>query len=251
MNALATLVAERIAHDHGWSGVFGLAGAVGTVGALLAMLLREPTRQIEPARELATPGDIFRERLPALWAGVAGGAAFGVMFTFVPPFALKLGELLVSPLFAGYTASALALRLLFGSLVDRVGRARVAVAALAFYALVVASTAALSPGWLGALGLAFGLAHGAYYPSVNALALENASHQQRGTISGYFNASFNAGVLLVTSCFGHVAQTYGYPTIFVLVAVITATGCPLLYAQIRRKSWLDRPHLQPVPPSNR
>lgn len=251
MNAVATLVAERIAHDFSWSGVFALAGAFGTVGALLALLLREPVRKLEPAPKLAAPGAILRERLPALWAGVAGGAAFGVMFTFVPPFALRLGELHVSPLFAGYTASALALRLLFGNLVDRIGRARVAVAALAFYTLVVASTAALAPGWLGVLGLAFGLAHGAYYPSVNALALENASHHQRGTISGYFNASFNAGVLLVTFCFGQVAQAYGYPTIFVLVALITATGCPLLYAQIRRKSWLARPHLQAVPPSDR
>jgi MFS family permease len=244
MNAAATLVAERIAHAYGWPSVFATAGVVNFVGLLLALSLRERARKVEPAAMLATAGAIIRERLPALWAGVAGGAAFGVMFTFAPPFALSLGEIHVSPLFTGYTVSALSIRLLFGNLADRIGRARVAAAALAFYTLVVASTAALATGWLFVLGLGFGLAHGAYYPSVNALALENASHRQRGTISGYFNAAFNGGVLLVTFCFGHVAQAYGYPSIFLLVALITATGCPLLYNQMRRKSWLAQPHLR-------
>jgi MFS family permease len=179
--------------------------------------------------------------MAVLWAAVAGGAAFGVMFTFTQPFALSLGDTHVGPLFAGYTVTALLVRLAFGRLADRLGRARVAGAALAFYALVVGATAALAPGWLWPLGLALGLAHGAFYPSLNALALEEATHQQRGTITAYFIAAFNVGVLLVTLCFGQIAQAYGYPLIFLLIALLTASGCPLLFRQVRRKSWLTRP----------
>lgn len=252
MNAIATLAAERIAHDFGWRAVFVSAAAAGCAALLLALTLREPPlaggagERSERDREARPqPSHAATEpqpsRWPVLWASAAGGAAFGVMFTFTQPFALSLGEARLSPLFTGYTASALLVRVAFGSLADRLGRARVAAAALAFYALVVAATAALTPGWLGAVGLAFGLAHGAFYPSLNALALEGASHHQRGTISAYFSAAFNAGTLVVTFCFGHMAQAFGYPSIFLIGALLTASGCPLLWRQTRRKPWLARP----------
>ena len=240
MNAIATLVAERIAHHYGWQGVFLASAGAGLITLALALTLREPRHQALPAA--ASPGSLegdtyqaLRSRGPVLWAAVAGGAAFGVMFTFTQPFAISLGDTHVGPLFAGYTASALLVRLAFGSLADRLGRARVGAAALAFYALVVASTAGLAPGWLWLLGLAFGLAHGAFYPSLNALALEGATHQQRGAITAYFIAAFNAGVLVVTFGLGQVAEAYGYPTVFLLVALLTASGCPLLFGQMRRK----------------
>lgn len=254
MNAIATLLAEHLALHFGWPAVFISAAAAGALATLLAVGLRE--RQPSPLRAhspggatggahpvggrdaSSAPFGALRERLPALWAAAAGGAAFGVMFTFTQPFALSLGDTHVGPLFAGYTAAAIAVRLLFGGLGDRFGRAKVSGVALGFYALVVAATAALEPGWLGGLGLAFGLAHGAFYPSANALALEGTSHEQRSTITAYFIAAFNAGVLLVTYGFGQVAQAYGYPAIFLLTALITATGCPLLYGQMRRKSWV-------------
>ena len=179
-------------------------------------------------------------RLPVLWAAAAGGAAFGVMFTFTQPLALSLGDTNISPLFAGYTAAALVVRLAFGTLADRLGRARVGGAALAFYSLVVAATAGLQRGWLGVLGLGFGLAHGAFYPSLNALALEGVAREERGMVGAYFNAAFNGGVLLVTFCFGQVAQAYGYRVVFLLVACLSASGCFLLLSQAR-KSLLTRP----------
>jgi MFS family permease len=175
-----------------------------------------------------------------LWAAAAGGAAFGVMSTFTQPLALSLGDTNISPLFAGYTAAALLVRLVFGNLADRLGRARVGAAALAVYTLVVASTAGLAPGWLSVLGVGFGLAHGALYPSLNALALEGAAREERGTLGGYFNAAFNGGVLLVTYCFGQVAQAYGYRVVFLLVAGLAGTGCFMLRGQVR-KSLLARP----------
>ena len=241
MNAVATLVAERIAHDFGWHAVFAAAGVSGIVGACVALFLREPDRQAKavpatPAPRAPAPSS----RLAVLWAAAAGGAAFGVMFTFTQPLALSLGDTNISPLFAGYTAAALLVRLVFGNLADRLGRARVGGAALAVYSLVVAATAGLARGWLGVLGVGFGLAHGAFYPSLNALALEGVQREQRGTVGAHFNAAFNAGVLLVTFCFGQIAQQYGYRVIFLLVACLSASGCFALWGQAR-KAWLTRP----------
>ena len=241
MNAVATLVAERIAHDFGWHAVFASAGASGILGALVSLLLREPARrpQAGPTREVPRAA-LLGSRLPVLWATLAGGAAFGVMFTFTQPLALSLGDTNISPLFAGYTAAALLVRLVFGNLADRLGRARVGGAALAVYSLVVATTAGLSRGWLGVLGLGFGLAHGAFYPSLNALVLEGVEREQRGTVGAYFNAAFNAGALLVTFCFGQIAEQYGYRVVFLLVACLSASGCFVLWGQAR-KAWLTRP----------
>lgn len=244
MNAVATLIAERIAQNFGWHAVFTAAAISGLCGAGISLLLREPQRatqrgkpsQLHDAASAGIPG----ARLAAMWATVAGGAAFGVMFTFTPPLALSLGDRNISPLFAGYTVAALAVRLLFGTLADRLGRARVAGAALALYSLVVATTAGLSHGWLSVLGLAFGLAHGAFYPSVNALALEGVGREQRGTVGAYFNAAFNGGVLIVTFCFGQIAQQYGYRIVFLLVACLSVSGSFALWSQ-SRKSLLVRP----------
>jgi MFS family permease len=234
MNAIATLIAERIAHSFGWHAVFITAAVSGLLGALLSLGLPEPKAKAiaEPLR--ATHGHLMSQRVPVLWAAVAGGAGFGVMFTFTQPLALSLGETNVSLLFAGYTAAALFVRLAFGTLADRVGRARVGVAALAVYTVVVATTAGLGRGWLGPVGLGLGLAHGAFYPSLNALVLEGVAREARGTIGAYFNAAFNVGVLVVTLGFGQVAEAYGYRIVFLLVACLTVSGCFVLSRSIRK-----------------
>jgi MFS family permease len=162
------------------------------------------------------------------------------MFTFTQPLALSLGDKNISPLFAGYTIMALAVRLMFGKLADRFGRARVSGAALALYSLVVATTAGLSQGWLGVVGLGFGVAHGVFYPALNALALEGVARGARGTVGAHFNAAFNGGVFIVTFCFGQIAQAHGYRIVFLLVAGLTVTGSFALWSQAR-KSWLARP----------
>jgi len=239
MNAIATLVAERIAHDFGWPAVFTAAAVSGTLGALLSVLLPEQQRQPTVAA-LPRSARTSTARLAVLWGAVAGGAGFGAMFTFTQPLALSLGDTNISPLFSGYTAAALLVRLGFGNFGDRFGRARVGGVALGVYALVVAATAGLARGWLGFLGLGFGLAHGAFYPSLNALVLEGVRREERGLVGAYFNAAFNSGVLLVTFCFGHVAQSYGYRVVFLVVAAITCSGCFLLLSPAR-KAWLARP----------
>ncbi len=241
MNAVATVVAERIAQAYGWHAVFEAATLSGVAGALTSLCLREPRRLLERLPAAPKPAlEPTPSRIPVLWAAAAGGAAFGVMFTFTQPLALSLGDTTISPLFTGYTLAALLVRLGFGNLGDRFGRARASAGALLIYSLVVAATAGLTRGWLGALGLGFGVAHGAFYPSLNALALEQAPREKRGMVGAYFNAAFNAGTLLVTFCLGQVAQSYGYRVVFVLVALLSVTGCFALLGQPRRPA-LARP----------
>ena len=241
MNAVATLIAERIAQTYGWNGVFYSAAVAGLLGAVITLFLREPpAKPKRAAGALAARSSLPTSRLVVMLAAVAAGAAFGAMFTFTQPLALSLGDTKMGPLFAGYTVTALGVRVFFGSAADRFGRARVSGLALAFYSLVVAVTAGLSRGWLGVVGLGFGLAHGALYPSLNALALEGVEREQRGMVGALFNAAFNAGVFIVTFCFGQIAQAYGYRVVFLLVACFSVSGSFLLWAQ-SRKPLLTRP----------
>lgn len=235
MNAVATLVAERIASAFGWHAVFITASVSGLSGAVLALGLPEPRHAPASQRPKAAEATA-NQRFPVFWAAAAGGAGFGALFTFTQPLAISLGDANVSPLFAGYTFAALFVRLAFGNIADRFGRARVGGVALAVYTLVVASTAGLARGWLGPLGLGFGLAHGAFYPSLNALALEGVERDARGSVGAYFNAAFNVGVLLVTFGLGHLAEAYGYRVVFLLVAVLTVSGCFALAWQIRARA---------------
>ncbi|RYZ01403.1 MAG: MFS transporter [Myxococcales bacterium] len=235
MNAIATLIAEAVAAQLGWNAVFYAAAASGFAAALLSLFLREPERAAASASsQLEAPLKPAVRRHAVLWGAAAGGAAFGALFTFTQPLALSLGDSNMSPLFGGYTAAALLVRLGFGNLADRVGRARVGGGALGVYALVVAMTAGLARGWLAPLGVGFGLAHGAFYPSLNALALEGVARGERGSAGAWFNAAFNTGVLLVTFCFGHVAQLYGYRSVFLVVACLCAGGCFVVLGQSRK-----------------
>ena len=241
MNAVATLIAERIAQSVGWHGVFYTAAAAGAAGAVVTLFLREPPAKPKlAARSLLPSGSLPTSRSVVMFATVAAGAAFGALFTFTQPLALSLGDTNMGPLFAGYTVMALGVRVFFGSAADRFGRARVSGWALGFYSLVVAVTAGMGQGWLGVVGLGFGLAHGALYPSLNALALEGVEREQRGMVGAHFNAAFNAGTFLVTFCFGQIAQAYGYRVVFLLVACFSVSGSFLLWAQ-SRKSLLTRP----------
>lgn len=232
MNAIATLAAERLADSYGWHAVFRAAALSGLIGSLLALALREPQHRVATSEDAAITPAPHQPRV--LWATAAGGAAFGAMFTFTQPLALSLGDTNISPLFAGYTCAALLWRLCFGAAADRFGRARIGSAALGVYSVVVLATAGLARGWLMIVGLGFGLAHGAFYPSLNALALQGVARAQRGTVGAYFNAAFNAGVFIVTFCFGQVAQLYGYRVVFLLVACLSASGSFALLSRGRR-----------------
>jgi predicted MFS family arabinose efflux permease len=67
--------------------------------------------------------------------------------------------------------------------------------------------------------------------------------EERGSVGAYFNAAFNAGVLVVTFCFGQIAQVYGYRVVFLLVACLSGSGCFMLWSQAR-KAWLARSSLR-------
>ncbi len=224
-NAIAPASGEFIADRYGWSAVFLAGGGAAFVAALLALGIREPRTALtsKPA-EHAEPSALTQVLQPvragAFVCSFAVGSAFGVMFTFTQPYALLLGADKVSSFFVGYTATALCVRLLLGSVADKIGRRPIALVALALYGLVACMTSQLRPSLLFAVGASLGFAHGLIYPALNALAVDGVSRARRGAVMTYFLGCFNAGFAFWVMGMGVVAKAYGYPVLFLATGLL-------------------------------
>jgi MFS family permease len=221
-NAIGPGLAEPAADAWGWRPVFLVSALCSCLAALGVWALAEPARA---QRLPVAQARLFEPRsLTLLYVSIVTGIAFGTVVTFYQPLALQLGMDKVGGLFIGYTLSALGVRVLFGSWLDRFRRQQLALSAAALYSLVVIATAGLQPGWLFPLGLALGLAHGTLYPVLNALVLDGADLDLRGALLTYFGGSFNIGMVLSTLGFGALAGHIGYRGVFVLAGLLTLTS---------------------------
>lgn len=221
-NAIGPGAAEPLAAARGWTTVFIASSVCACLATIGSLALRQP----HPARA--------RSRLPLrlaaprqrglLYACMVTGFSFGCIVTFYQPLALSIGISEVRDLFIGYTLTALGVRLLFGSWLDRFERRRVAMIASAGYALVVLATAGLGHIGLLPLGLALGLSHGALYPVMSALFIEGSQDGVRGALMTYFGGAFNLGMVLSTLGLGAVAAHVGLRGVFVLSGLLAFTG---------------------------
>lgn len=230
MNAVSTMIAEPLATRYGWHVVFELGAAAGLTALALSFMMREaPPRARDLVATPDAPGAHARTGLaPILVTAVLVGAVFSAMFQFVQPYALGLGAHEVSGFFLGFTTSAVACRVLLGSLGDRHGHRRVSVFTLAGYALCALVTARMQPGLLVLYGFAFGAAHGVLYPTMSALVLEGLSARRRGLGLVLFNGAFNLGAAGGGLAWGTMAQRLGYPALYLTAAATASLATAVL-----------------------
>jgi MFS family permease len=228
MNAIAAYSTERLADVFGWGVAYEVAGGF----TLLAFALTSsipPVRAdtaFEPAPTSASaPGSTGGVTVAAL----AAGAAFATIATFTQPFVISLGATDVAPLFIGYTATALIVRLGFGSYMDRWGRRRTALWSLSLYAVAVLAAALVRPSLLFPFGLVFGAAHGVLWPSINALAVERAEAGRSGSALTRLHAMFGVGAMGAVWGIGWLVGAIGYSLSFVIAAVFVACGAATLH----------------------
>ncbi len=228
-NGLAPNLLEPVAESSGWAPVFLCSAAASALSFALAFALVEPGYRDDSAPGAAEPAVLPLRRLaPILVAATMAGSAFGTILTFYQPFALSLGIDRVSGFFLGFTAAALAARIFLGGLADRFGRLKISVVALVLYGSAAVAMAGLRPGMLEALGVALGLAHGLFYPALNALAVSVAPSGARGRVMSFFGGAFSAGfatsVWVLSLAVGHT----GYPAIFIAAGLLVHASATLL-----------------------
>lgn len=231
-NALAPLVVEPLVEQLNWNAAFIGSGIIALVALLIV------PRMIDPkAPTLVSTHEIPASRavLRVHYGSFMMGAGLGAMFTFVQPFALAQGATQVGQFFLGYVATAVGIRVLLGHLTDRVGPRRVSAYSLAFYGLVLFSTAWLTKDLLIFAGAGLGVAHGFCYPALSATGLFMTKAAQRPVFMGWFACAFNGGFAITVLLLGPVADRFGYPTLFVTVGGLIATAVPPLLQSKARK----------------
>lgn len=196
----------------GWHWVF-VSGAVGGgIGALIALFLPRADR----SETAVTPGSL--SAFPILLAIGFAGFGFGSVWTFLADYTDRVGVGEVTPFFAPYVLAAIATRIFFGHLADRLGRRTVAVPALLVHALALLLLSQLASLWqLVATGSLFGLAHGFYYPALQAMVVERSPVSAARAIAA---ATFAFGFGITASAFGlgALAKALSYSPIYLVAA---------------------------------
>ncbi len=217
-NALAPAAGEWIADAFGWTAMFAATAAVGALSGVLLLAVHEHPHGRGPAHKVPGLRSVFARPglAPVLVACGLAGVTFGAMFTFHQPYALSLGIERVSDFLVAYAIAAVFVRAVLGGLADRLGRLLVTEFSLGAYGLAPIAMVMLGASGFSWIGALLGLAHGLFYPALNALVIEGAGDDVRGKVMAIYNGSFNVGFSLGSLGLGFVAEAAGYGWVFTL-----------------------------------
>ena len=236
--SVGPLLGELIQHGAGYTPVWIFAGVLPLIGALIAVRIPDPFRPgkwLEHehhsliAREAVVPG-------AALALGSAGYAALaGFVVLHLDARGVGHGALV----FGAFATMVVATRLAGGDLPDRVGPARVAVAAALVEAVgltTIAFAQSLPVAVAGAL--AMGAAFSLLYPSLSLIVVNQVSEARRGAALGTFTAFFDAGVGLGAPLAGAAVALSSYEGSFLLAAAIALGSAALIAIAIAPRAHL-------------
>ncbi|HYE93113.1 MAG TPA: MFS transporter [Terriglobales bacterium] len=235
--ALAPLIGEWLIRRWGFHALFAGSGLIVLAAAWLAWQVRETQRTevryvrgLRWAREAVT--DVFRRHMAVAFFF---GLGAGTLTTFMPTFAEDLGVRTVALFYTGYALSAIAVRLVGGTMIDTRGRRAVIVPSM----FVLAASAALLAGIgyaaervpalpvlpaIVVAGLLSGAAHGFLYPALAALVADGAPPVRRGAVIGIFSALFLCGQGGGAFAFGGLAHALGYVPMWLALTALVLVG---------------------------
>ena len=232
--ALGGALGDAILARWSYSALFTTAAIASVTATLLSIPLAEPPRA-EGERPRGLAAALFDRTLIALWVGgLCFATAIGSYFGFLKTFVIERDVGQVGSFFAAYSLVAVALRVLFGRVPERLGPKRVLSGALVslLIGLLILATAS-APWHLIAAGILCGLGHGWAFPILLGLVIGRARATERGAALAIYTALFDAGVLLGGPLLGAVIEALGYRAMFLSAAGLVVAGLAILV-------WLDR-----------
>jgi MFS family permease len=214
------LAGDWLTSHRGFPSVFAVAAISGTLCALAALLIREPSHE---AKQTAGVPPLYAIQgglaTPGVRIGIAAisplGIAYGAMITFWPLVAQlhRLGT--VGAFYSVYAMGMLVVQILAGRLSDRVGRARVMLpgmllAGAAFAAIPVARSDAISLLVAFLCGAGLGIARTA----IDALVLDGVPGRLRGTVVAIEFTTNDLWIGLGSALLGPLAGASGFEAAF-------------------------------------
>ena len=231
--SVGPLVGELLLHASGYSAVWIFAGAAPLVGAAIASRVPDPYRPVAAVEHEEHPL-IAREAVRPGVALALGSIGYAAVASFVVLHLDARGVGHGATVFGAFATMVVLTRLVGGNLPDRVGPARVAMAAalveaVGLTAIGVAHSLPVALAGALAMGAAFSL----LYPSLSLIVIERVPETRRGSALGTFTAFFDAGVGLGAPLAGIAAALTDYEGAFLLsagIALVSATTIALAIA---------------------
>lgn len=226
--ALGASLGDEILARAGYDALFTASLGFALVSLLLSLPLRDvhrrPGAPVEPSRGFRA-ALTQKDLLPLWWIGGIFAIALASVFTFLKRYVDETGYGTVGAFFNAYTAVALALRVCFGWLPDRVGPLRVLLPALACLATAFVLLA-LAGGPLEVIiaGLLFGAGHGFTFPILFGIVVTRARDADRGSAMGILTGLFDLGVVLGGPFFGSIISGFGFSAAFGAAGAIVLVG---------------------------
>jgi MFS family permease len=223
--SLGPLAGELILNAGGYTAVWLFAAAMPVLGALFAVRVSDPfvPRSHAEPHPLIAPEAVR----PGLAIALAS-AGYAAVAAFVVLHLEKRGVGHGATVFAAFAAMIVLARLIAGGLPDRLGPARVAVAATLVEAaglVTIALAHSLPVALLG--GCAMGVGFSLLNPSLMLIAVGRVAESARGATMGTYTAFFDAGVGIGAPLAGLAAALTDYEGAFLLAAAI-AVGSSLV-----------------------
>jgi MFS family permease len=226
--ALGASLGDEILARAGYDALFLASLGFAAASLLLSLPLhdvhRRPGVELGPSRGFRAALS-QRDLMPVWWIGGIFAIALASVFTFLKRYVDETGYGTVGAFFNAYTAVALALRVFFGWLPDRVGPLRVLLPALACLAIAFVLLAlAEGPQEVIVAGLLFGAGHGFTFPILFGIVVTRARDADRGSAMGILTGLFDLGVVLGGPLFGSIISGFGFSAAFGTAAAIMALG---------------------------
>lgn len=229
-HALGPLAMEPLAARSGWGASFCVAAGSALGASLLPLRVNRPHGGGGLHLSLGFLRSLQMLLIVMLFAGLMHNA----LWTAHQPLVLARGGHEMRGYFLGMCGGALLMRVLFGGLPDRIGRARAALYAFGLYQVASLGMTWVTPSTLPWLGVVHGIAHGVFYPAMAALATGRVALQLRGQSLIATYAAFNVGATCSSVGFARFGQAFGPAAVFPLAAALGLVGLFTLRAYTQR-----------------
>jgi MFS family permease len=227
--AIGPVIGEALLAMSGFAAAWFAAGAIALASVVLSRLAPE-TLPPGARATAATGGRLLHRRgiEPGLLL-LCGVWGMGPFFAFLPLLAdeLQLGG--AGTFFAVFALVVVGLRVVGARLPDRVGAARLSGTALVVSAAGLA-LAWFSPTYVGLLAatVLFAIGVAFTFPAIMAMAVIGVRADERGAVVGTAGLFVDAAFGLSPAVLGLLAESTGYPSTFLVSAVIAAIGAAWL-----------------------
>ena len=216
--SVGPLIGELLLNASGYTAVWLFAGVAPLAGALVALRLPDSFRPVGHAEQHPL---IAREAIRPGLALALASVGYAAIAAFVVLHLDERGIGHGATVFGAFATMVVLTRLIGGDLPDRIGPARVAVAAAAVEAAGLATIALAQSFEVAVVGaLAMGAAFSLLYPSLSLIVVSRVPETRRGAALGTFTAFFDAGVGFGAPLAGIAVVLTGYQGAFLLAATI-------------------------------